>query len=82
MRVSGVVHMQAYLLNSIDDIRTSESEILQSTSDTAVVSRIRHRRTISSRQLGVSVHRSAAGLAVAHASVVEDIQQLLSLRKK
>jgi len=82
MKVSRVMHMQAYLRNNIGDIRMSKSEILQSTSDTAVVSRIRHRRTISGRQLGVSVHRSAAGLAVTHASAVQDIQQIMSLGKK
>jgi hypothetical protein len=76
-----VMHMKTYLLDCISNVRTGESEILQSTSYTAELCRISHRNTLG-RQLGLSINRSAARLARTHTSTVQNIQHVLFLSKK
>jgi hypothetical protein len=47
VRFSGVMHEQAHLLNSEGDVWMSESEVVQGSSNTTIVSRICHRCTVS-----------------------------------
>jgi len=75
------MHVQADLLNNILNVWFGEGEVLKSPSKTAVLTGIRDRDTIS-RKLGVSVHRSAARLAVTHTSSLQNIQHVLPLREK
>ena len=56
----GIMHMETDLLDSIDEVRTGEGEVLQSAGQTPVGSRISHRITQISRQLRLSVDRSGA----------------------
>jgi hypothetical protein len=46
-----IMHMKAQLLNRISDVRSSEGEVLESTSKTTVRGGIRHRVPLSLRQL-------------------------------
>ena len=81
MRFPGIIHVQADLLNSIRNIWSGEGEILKGTSDTAIVCRVGDCDTIS-KELGVSIHRGAAGLAVEHTSTFQNIQHILTLGEK
>jgi hypothetical protein len=58
-----------------------EGEILKGTSDTAIVCGVGDCDTIS-RELGMSIHRGAAGLAVEHTSTFQNIQHILTLGEK
>jgi hypothetical protein len=81
MRFPGIMHVQADLLNCIGDIWPGEGEVQKSSSKTAVLAGIRNRGTIS-RELRVSIHRSAARLAVTHTSSLQNLQHILALREK
>jgi len=78
MRFPGVVHVEANLLNNISNIWTSKSEILKSTSNTVIGGGVGNCSSIG-RELGVSIHRGAARLAVNHASTVKNTQNILTL---
>jgi hypothetical protein len=75
------MHVKVDLLNSICTIQASEGEVLKSSSYTVVMGVVSHRSPIS-RELGVSIHRGAAWLAVTHTSMSQDIQHILSLREE
>ena len=68
----GIMHMETDLLDSVGEVRPGEGEVLQSTSQTPIVSRIRHRITQISGQLRLSVDRSGAGLAISHPSPLQN----------
>jgi hypothetical protein len=68
-------------LNCIGDIWPGEGEVLKSPSKTAVLAGIGDRVTIS-KELRVSIHRSAACLAVIHTSPLQYLQHILALREK
>jgi hypothetical protein len=71
--------METDLLDSVGEVRPGEGEVLQSTSQTPVGSRISHRITQISGQLRLSVDRSGAGLAISHPSPLQDIECVLPL---
>jgi hypothetical protein len=54
--LSRIMHMKAQLLNRISDVRSSEGEVLKSTSKTPVRGGIRHRVPLSLRQLALRVN--------------------------
>ena len=74
--------METELLNRVGEVWPGEGEVLQSTSQTPVGSRIRHRITQISGQLRLSVDRSGAGLAISHPSPLQDIECVLPLVKE
>ena len=74
--------METDLLNSVGEVRSGESEVLQSAGQTLVGSRISHRITQISRQLRLSVDRSGAGLAISHPSPLQNIEGVLPLVQK
>ena len=76
-----IMHVQANLLNSVSVIQPGECEVLQGTCKTPKLRGVLNRWTIS-RQLGVGVHGSRARLALGHASALQDIQHVLSLREE
>jgi hypothetical protein len=78
MRLPRVMHIEADLLNSISNVRTSEGEILKCSSNTAIVSGVGDGDTIS-RKLGVSINRSTTRLAVSHTGTLQNIQHILTL---
>ena len=75
------MHVETYLLDGIGDIRTSESQILQCTSQTTILSRVSNLRTVGG-QLGVQVDGSAARLASTHPDAFQDVQSILPLREQ
>jgi hypothetical protein len=74
--------MKAQLLNCISDVRSSEGEVLQSTSETPVRGGIRHRVTLGLRHLALCVNWGRAGVAVCHPSSLKDVKSVLPLVKK
>src|SRR6185312_4178782 len=76
------MHMETDLLDSVGEVRSGESEVLQSAGQTPVGSRISHRITQISRQLRLSVDRSGAGLAINHPSPLQNIECVLPLVKE
>src|SRR6185503_17007560 len=76
------MYMKTDLLNSVGEVRPGEGEVLQSTSKASVGSRISHGITHISRQLCLSVDWSGAELAISHASLLQDIESILSLVKE
>src|SRR6185295_6289345 len=76
------MHVETDLLNSVGEVRPGEGEVLQSTGQTPVGSRISHRITQISRQLRLSVDWSGAGLAISHPSPFQNIEGVLSLVKE
>src|SRR6185312_10197024 len=76
------MHMETDLLNSVGEVRPGEGEVLQSTGQTPVGSRISHRITHISRQLRLSVDRSGAGLAISHPRPLQNIECVLPLVKE
>ena len=54
--------MKTHLLHGILDLRSSQSEVLESTNDRRIESSIRSRRTIRGRKLGLRINSVAAGL--------------------
>ena len=76
------MHVETNLLNSISNIWMSEGQVLQSSSKTAKVSRIRHGNTTICRELGICINRRGTRLAVRHASSLKDLHDVLMLRQQ
>jgi hypothetical protein len=74
--------MKAQLLNRISDVRPSEGEVLESTSETPVRGGIRHPVPLGLRQLALRVNRSGAGFTVGRPSALKDVESVLPLVKK
>jgi hypothetical protein len=79
IRFTRIVHVETHLLDCVGDVRLGEGDILESPSQAAVGSRVTDRGTHVREDLGLSVHRHGAGLAVAHASALKDIPSALAL---
>ena len=69
--------METDLLHCVRDIRPGEGEVLKRTGQTPESSGISNWRTLSSRDLGLSVNRSGARLAVSHPSTLQDVQNIV-----
>jgi hypothetical protein len=82
MRLPGIMHVEADLLNGIGDVRPSEGEVLKGPGKTPVRSGVVHRWSLSLRQLALKVDRGGAGLAIRHPSPLQDIPSVLPLVKK
>jgi len=78
MRLPGVMHVEAHLLDSISDIWTSKSEILKSTNNATVGGGVGDDSSIDGK-LGMSIHRCAARLAAKHTNTVKNVQNILTL---
>jgi hypothetical protein len=78
----GIMHVKAYLLDSIGDIWPSEGQVLKSASKTAIGCGICHRRSGFSRDFGTCVNRGGAGITITHAMVANDVQSVLALREE
>ena len=73
------MHVQADLLNSVRDVGSGESEVLESTHKVAICCRIINRGAGISRNFGTSVNRSGTRLAVGHAMASKNVQSVLTL---
>jgi hypothetical protein len=79
MGLMGVVHVEAHLLDRVDNVGPGECEILESPSHAAVGSRVTNGGAHVREDLDLSVDRRGARLAVAHASMLKDIPNILAL---
>jgi hypothetical protein len=79
MGLTGVVHVKAHLLDHVGDVGPGEGEILESPSQAAIGSRVADRGPHVRGGHGLSVNRSGARLAVAHASTLKDVMSILAL---
>ena len=77
VRFARIMHVKAYLLNSISNVWSCESKVLQGSCKTAIVGRISDRSTFSSRNFSMSVHRRATQFAIHHTSMFEDVNGVL-----
>jgi hypothetical protein len=73
------VHMQAHLLDGVGDVWPREGEVLEGASQAAVGRRVGNRRPVVLRELSLSVDRRGVGLAVRHASPLQDVDGVLAL---
>jgi hypothetical protein len=79
MGLTGVVHVEAHLLDRVGNVGPSEGEVLESPSQAAVGSRVADGGPNVGGDLDLSVDRRGAGLAVAHASTLKDVPSILAL---
>jgi hypothetical protein len=78
MRLARVVHVKAHLLDGVGDVRPGEEEVLKGPGKTPVAGGIGNRGA-DGGEFALCVHWSRAGLAVSHASAVEDVDDVLPL---
>jgi hypothetical protein len=69
----------AHLLDHVGNVGPGEGEVLENLSQAAVGSRVTGRGGHVRGDLGLSVDRHGAGLAVAHASTLKDVPSILTL---
>jgi hypothetical protein len=77
--LSQIMHMKAYLLDSISNVRPSEGEVLEGTHKATISSGISNRWADMSWYLCTSVNWSGARLAVTHAMASKYVQSVLTL---
>ena len=82
VNVSRSMHMKTHLLHGILDLRSSQSEVLESTNDRLIESSIRSRRTIRGRKLGLRINRRSGGLAIKHVGALQELMSVLPLMKE
>jgi hypothetical protein len=73
------VHMEAHLLNSVGDVEPGEGEVLECACQAPVRRRVGDRGAVVFRELRLGVNRRGAGLAVGHASPLQDVEGVLAL---
>jgi hypothetical protein len=82
MGLTGVVHVEAHLLDHEGNVGPGEGEVLESPSQAAVGSRVAEGAPYVEGDLGLSVNRRGAGLAVTHASTFKDVPSILALEEE
>jgi hypothetical protein len=80
MGLMGTMHVEAHLLDRIVDVRPGEGEVLESPGQAAVGNRVAHTPHVRG-DLGLSVDRCGAGLAVDHGNTLKNILSVLALVK-
>jgi hypothetical protein len=75
----GVMHMKAHLLDCISDVRASENEVLQCSSQTPVMSRVTEWCIEGTENLGRCVYQSVAGFTIHQACPTNDLLCILTL---
>jgi hypothetical protein len=79
VRLLGIIHMDADLLDGVDDVGVGERQVLEGLSEALELSRISNGRLRSVGDLGLCVHRHRDRLAVHYASALKDIESKLVL---
>jgi hypothetical protein len=79
MDLSWGVHMKAHLLNGVGDVWPGESKVLERACQAPVTRRVGDWGPVILRELRFSVNRSGAGLAVGHASPLQNVNGVLLL---
>jgi hypothetical protein len=82
--LTGIVHVEADLLNCIRNIWPCERQILESASKAAEIcgSGCRHRCPLSGSYLRVGVNWCGAGFALRHPSTTQNVHHVLALREE
>jgi hypothetical protein len=82
VRLSGIMHMEAYLLDGVGDVRASERRVLEGLSDAPELSWISKRRPRSGRDVGMRVNGRRGWLAVHHANTLKGVESELALSEE
>jgi hypothetical protein len=82
MRLSWGVHMEAHLLDGVGDVGLGEGEVLERAGQAPVRRRVGDRGPAILRELRLTVDRHGVGLAVRHASPLQDVDGVLALVKE
>ena len=70
------------MLNSVGDVGPREGEVLEGACQAPVRRRISDRGAVVFRELRLGVNRRGAGLAVGHASPLQDVEGVLTLMQE
>jgi hypothetical protein len=73
------VHMQAHLLDDVGDVGSREGQVLEGAGQALVGRRVGDQGPVFLREFHLSVDRRGAGLAVGHASPLQDVDGILVL---
>jgi hypothetical protein len=76
------MHVEAYLLDGVGDVRAGECQVLAGPGKAPEVSRISNRRPRFGGDLGLRVHRCRNRFAVHHASSLKNIESKLTLSEE
>jgi hypothetical protein len=79
MNLTGIMHMEENLLDSVCDVRLCESQILESSHKAAVCCRISYCRAGINRCFGTCINWSEARVAATHAMSIKNVQNMLPL---
>jgi hypothetical protein len=82
VRLPGIVHVEADLLDNRGDVRVGERQVLEGPSEAPELCRISNSSPRSSGDLGLCVHGRRDRLAVHHASVLNDVKSELALSEE
>jgi hypothetical protein len=82
VRLSGIMHMKANLLDDVGDVGAGEHLVLEGPDESPELSRISNRRSGSGGDLGLCVHGHQDRLTVQHASVLKDVESELVLSEE
>ena len=76
------MHEHTDLLYCICEIRTRQGQVLESAGEAPVLRGVGDRRTLGSRELGMSVNRCRRRVTLGHAFPLEKIQRVLALAEE
>jgi hypothetical protein len=79
VRIPGIMHMKADLLDGVGDVGVGEHHVLEGPGKAPKLSRINDRRPGSNGDLGLCVHGYQDRLAVHHASTLKVVETELAL---
>jgi hypothetical protein len=82
VRLPGIMHMKANLLDGVGDIGASERQVLEGSGEAHELNRISNMRDRSGRDLGLRVHGCRDRLVVHHAGVLKDVESELRLSEE
>jgi hypothetical protein len=82
VRLAGIMHEQAHLLNDIGQIGLCQSEVLEGTGKTLVLGGVSHQGACGGGQLVLRVHWRGSGMAFRHANSLEKVNGILTLRQE
>jgi hypothetical protein len=82
MRLTGIMHVEAHLLDCVGDVRPGEGEVLESLGQARVANRVADPPPHVRGDLGLSIDWRGVGLAITHVSALKDIPNVLVLVKE
>jgi hypothetical protein len=82
VRLPGIMHMEADLLDDGSDVGAGERQVLEGSNKAPELSQISKRRPESGGDLGMRVHGHRDQLAVHHVSALKDVESELALNEE